>query len=86
LEGVLLKHNFNYEQILELNYVHSIGVTKLKMNEIINNNKLTLFEEQRQGIQKDIKDKTYSDEEVADLVSALFGNDEKREEYDDLPF
>jgi hypothetical protein len=86
LEGVFLKYNFSEEQILELNYVHSIGVTKLKMDEIINNNKLTLFEEQRQGIQKDIKDKTYTDEEVADLVSALFGNDEKQEEYDDLPF
>ena len=86
LEGVFLKYNFSEEQILELNYVHSIGVTKLKMDEIINNNKLTLFEEQRQGIQKDIKDKTYTDEEVADLVSALFGNDEKQKEYDDLPF
>jgi len=56
------------------------------MDEIINNNKLTLFEEQRLGIQKDIKDKTYTDEEVADLVTAIFGNDEKQEEYDDLPF
>ena len=40
LEGVLQKHNFSEEQIFELNYVHSISVTKLKMSEIINNNKL----------------------------------------------
>jgi hypothetical protein len=40
LEGVFLKYNFSEEQILELNYVHSIGVTKLKMDEIINNNKI----------------------------------------------
>jgi hypothetical protein len=84
MEGVL-KTKSELE-LLELNYVHSISVQKLKMDEIINNNKLTLFEEQRLGIQKDIKDKTYTDEEVADLVSAIFGNDEKQEEYDDLPF
>lgn len=86
LEGVLLKHKLNEEDILQLNYIHSISVQKLKMDEIINNNKLTLFEEQRQGIQNDIKDKTYTDEEVADLVTAIFGNDEKKEVYDDLPF
>jgi hypothetical protein len=86
LEGVLLKHKFSEEDIFQLNYIHSISVQKLKMDEIINNNKLTLFEEQRLGIQKDIKDKTYTDEEVADLVTAIFGNDEKQVECDDLPF
>ena len=86
LEGVLQKHNFSEEQIFELNYVHSISVTKLKMSEIINNNKLTLFEEQRLGIQKDIKDKAQKESDVADIVDAIFGNEKKQEEYDDLPF
>lgn len=84
MEGVL-KTKSELE-LLELNYVHSISVQKLKMDEIINNNKLTLFEEQRLGIQKDIKDKAHKESDVADLVSAIFGNEKNQEVYDDLPF
>ena len=86
LEGVLLKHKLNEEDIFQLNYIHSISVQKLKMDEIINNNKLTLFEEQRLGIQKDIKDKAHKESDVADIVDAIFGNEKNQEEYDDLPF
>jgi hypothetical protein len=85
LEGVLMKHNFSEEQIFELNYVHSISVQKLKMSEIINNNKLTLFEEQRVGIQKDIQDKINQDDDVTDVFEAIFGKP-RQVEFDDLPF
>lgn len=85
-EGVLKKHNFSMEQIKEMNYLHSVSVTKLKMNEIINNNKLTLFDEQRLAIQKEIEDKIIKDGDVAEIVDAIFGKRKIEDESDDLPF
>jgi DNA-binding transcriptional MerR regulator len=87
-EGALKKHNFSMEQIKEMNYLHSVSVTKLKMSEIINNNKLTLFDEQREAIQKEKEEKLRNDKDVIEAIDAIFGkrNDEEDEEFDDLPF
>ena len=85
LEGVLLKHKFNEEDIFQLNYIHSISVQKLKMDEIINNNKLTLFEEQRESIQKDMEEKFRNDKDVVDVIDAIFGK-QREDESNELPF
>jgi len=87
-EGALKKHNFSMEQIKEMNYLHSVSVTKLKMSEIINNNKLTLFDEQREAIQKEKEEKLRNDKDVVEAIEAIFGKRDKEEdeEFDDLPF
>jgi hypothetical protein len=85
LEGVLLKHKFNKEDIFQLNYIHSISIQKLKMDEIINNNKLTLFEEQRESIQKDMEEKFTNDKDVVDVIDAIFGR-QREDESNELPF
>jgi hypothetical protein len=85
LEGVLLKHKLNEDDIFQLNYIHSISVQKLKMDEIINNNKLTLFEEQRESIQKDMEEKFRSDKDVVDVIDAIFGK-QREDESNELPF
>jgi hypothetical protein len=89
LEGALKKHNFSSEQIMDMNYLHSVSVTYLKMSEIINNNKLTLFDEQREAIQKEKEDKLRNDKDVIEAIDAIFGKrngEEEEEELDDLPF
>ena len=85
LEGVLLKQKLNEDDIFQLNYIHSISVQKLKMDEIINNNKLTLFEEQRESIQKDMEEKFRSDKDVVDVIDAIFGK-QREDESNELPF
>lgn len=85
LEGVLMKYKFNEEDIFQLNYIHSIGVQKLEMDEIINNNKLTLFEEQRKSIQKEMEEKFRNDKDVVEVIDTIFGH-QSEEEFDDLPF
>jgi len=81
MEGVL-KTKTELE-LLELNYIHSISVQKLKMDEIINNSQLMLFEEQRLCILKDLK----KEKEKVDMdFKALSSNDGKEQELDDLPF
>ena len=83
LEGVLLKHNFSEEDIFELNYINSISVQKLKMDEIINNNQLVLFEDQRICILKDLhKEK----DEIDMAIKTVLSNEKIEEEIDDLPF
>ena len=84
-EGPLKKHKFSLEQIREMNYLHSVSVLYLKMNEIINNNKLTLFDEQRVAIQKEMEAKFSNDKDVVEAIDAIFGNP-REEEFDDLPF
>ena len=76
LEGVLLNYKLTEEEIFQLNYIHSISVTKLKMDEIINNNQLILFKEQRTCILKEIKEKING--EVIDET--------EDDDIDDLPF
>jgi hypothetical protein len=85
LEGVLLKHKFNEEDIFQLNYIHSISVQKLKMDEIINNNKLTLFEEQRESIQKDMEEMFRNDKDVVEVIDAIFGKP-REDDSNELPF
>jgi hypothetical protein len=85
LEGVLLKHKFNEEDIFQLNYIHSISVQKLKMDEIINNNKLTLFEEQRESIQKEKEERYRNDKDVVEVIDAIFGK-QREDESNELPF
>jgi hypothetical protein len=85
LEGVLLKHKFNEEDIFQLNYIHSISVQKLKMDEIINNNKLTLFEEQRESIQKEMEERYRNDKDVVEVIDAIFGK-QREDESNELPF
>ena len=85
-EGALKKHNFSLEQIKQLNYLHSVSVLYLKMDNIINNNKLTLFDEQREAIQKEMEEKLRHDKDVIEVVDAFFGKKNNQEEYDDLPF
>lgn len=83
LEGVLLKHNFSEEDIFELNYINSISVQKLKMDEIINNNQLILFEDQRICILKDL----HKEKDVIDMaIKAVLSNEGRDKEFDDLPF
>ena len=76
LEGVLLNYKLTEEEIFQLNYIHSISVTKLKMDEIINNNQLILFKEQRTCIIKEIQEKING--EVIDET--------EDDDIDDLPF
>jgi len=76
LEGIFLNHKFTEEQIYELNYIHSVSVTKLKMDEIINNNQLILFKEQRTCILKEIQDK----------INGKVIDETDDDEIDDLPF
>ena len=83
LEGVLLKHNFSEEDIFELNYINSISVQKLKMDEIINNNQLVLFEDQRICILKDLNKEN---DEIDMAIKAVLSNEKIVEEIDDLPF
>jgi hypothetical protein len=85
LEGVLLKHKFNEEDIFQLNYIHSISVQKLKMDAIINNNKLTLFEEQRESIQKEMEERYRNDKDVVEVIDAIFGK-QREDESNELPF
>jgi hypothetical protein len=85
LEGVFLKHKFNEEDIFQLNYIHSISVQKLKMDEIINNNKLTLFEEQRESIQKEMEERYRNDKDVVEVIDAIFGK-QREDESNELPF
>jgi hypothetical protein len=85
LEGVLLKHKFNEEDIFQLNYIHSISVQKLKMDEIINNNKLTLFEEQRESIQREMEESYRNDKDVVEVIDAIFGK-QREDESNELPF
>jgi hypothetical protein len=56
------------------------------MDNIINNNKLTLFDEQREAIQKEMEEKLRHDKDVIEVVDAFFGKKNNQEEYDDLPF
>jgi hypothetical protein len=83
MEGVL-KTKSELE-LLELNYVHSISVQKLKMDEIINNNKLTLFEEQRESIQKEMEESYRNDKDVVEVIDAIFGK-QREDESNELPF
>ena len=76
LEGVLLNHKFTEQEIYELNYIHSVSVTKLKMDEVINNNQLILFKEQRTCILKEIQDK----------INGKAIDETEEDESDDLPF
>ena len=81
MEGVL-KTKSELE-LLELNYIHSISVQKLKMDEIINNSQLVLFEDQRICIQKDLNKEK---DEIDRAINAIFSNEKTEEEFDDLPF
>lgn len=81
MEGVL-KTKSEFE-LLELNYIHSISVQKLKMDEIINNSQLVLFEDQRICIQKDLNKEK---DEIDRAINAIFSNEKTEEEFDDLPF
>jgi len=89
-EGALKKHNFSSEQIIQLNYLHSVTVLYLKMVDIINNKKLTLFDEQRESIQKEKEEKLRNDKDVIEAIDAIFSKrnveEEQEEELDDLPF
>ena len=76
LEGVLLNYKLTEEDIFQLNYIHSISVTKLKMDEIINNNQLILFKEQRTCILKEIQDKK----------NGKLIDETEDDDIDDLPF
>ena len=58
---------------------------KLVQDEIINNNKLTLFEEQRESIQKDMEEKFRNDKDVVEVIDAIFGK-QREDESNELPF
>ena len=89
-EGALLLHRFTNEQLQEMNYNHSIAVSSLSMSEVINNNELSLFEEQKLDIISEIiKEKN----EIDRIVNSMFPDKEyepieDKAEIDshDLPF
>jgi hypothetical protein len=60
------------------------------MVDIINNKKLTLFDEQRESIQKEKEEKLRNDKDVIEAIDAIFSKrnveEEQEEELDDLPF
>ena len=79
-EGILKKYNFTNEQINEMNNIHGLPIMNLKMNSIINNSNLTLFDEYREIIKKygTIGDSdTIKDDEVNDVFYQLFGTNDK---------
>jgi ATP-dependent exoDNAse (exonuclease V) beta subunit len=55
------------------------------MDEIINNNKLTLFEEQRESIQKEMEESYRNDKDVVEVIDAIFGK-QREDESNELPF
>jgi len=87
-EGALLKHNFSFDQFKQLNYMHSISLIKLEINEVVNNNQLNLFETYREAIQNE---KDERNEEVQNVIDGLFpleqpNYEEEELDTDDLPF
>ena len=69
-EGLLEKYNFSIEQIDEMNYIHGIQITKIDMNIILNNSKLSIFDSIRELINYSNSDKydftEFDDEDVDD--------------------
>jgi hypothetical protein len=87
-EGALLKHQFSIHQIKEMNYIHSVSLIKLKMNEVINNNQLNLFEIYREAIQNEINERN---QDIQNFIDGLPPYEEinytgDNIKCDDLPF
>ena len=78
-EGVFKKKNFTDEQLIEMNHVHTISLIELNMNDVINNNYLTLYDEIRSNIRH--QDDFTQDDEYT-IVQTLFPKDD----FEDLPF
>lgn len=95
LNGLLQEHRFSSSQIKEMNYLHTVNITLLDMDKIINNNDFDLFKLQRASIEDESGggSSTYSDE---DLIRELFPDEqdfdcqidelEDEDDSDELPF
>jgi hypothetical protein len=80
-EGVLKHHKFREDQIQEMNYIHSISIQKLDMGNVVNNNQIFLFKDQREAILNDLnKEKG----EIDKAISAIFNIQENEEKLEDL--
>lgn len=89
-EGFLKQKNFSEDQIDEMNHIHGIPIMKLNMNEIINNNFLSIFDEMRYCIlSSKTKTDNFDDDSLA-VVDSIFNqhddDDYDEEEEDDFPF
>ena len=90
LEGPLQYHKFSNQQIREMNYMHSISLTKLDMPKGANNNMPNLFLFQRDAILKEIED------EADEIIKEMFSRDSKHSDrvwngdmeadFENLPF
>ena len=83
-EGVLKTYNFSEEQIVEMNNIHGITITQLQMEYVLNNSKLSIFDNIREQIKSSNLDlDKYSEDDLHDVIDEIFGKDDN---VDYLPF
>jgi hypothetical protein len=82
LEGLLKSKRFREEQIEEMNHIHGIAPLKLDMDYVVNNSRVTLFDDIRESIKLSRKEKIQDLDDVHDYIITLFPQDD----IDELPF
>ena len=82
LEGLFIRNRFFEHQIDEMNYIHAIPPMKLDMNNIVNNSRVSLFDDIRSSIKSNQKEKETTETKLHDLVNSIFTHDDG----EDLPF
>ncbi len=81
-EGLFVRNRFFEHQIDEMNYIHAIPPMKLDMNYVVNNSRVSLFDDIRNFINLNQIQKEAYDTKLNDLVNSIFSKDED----DELPF